>query len=285
MSKVRACQRHPRLPKRRPSGTIYNGDCIATMREQFTPGSVDLVVADPPYNISHNNKASQHKNGRLRHRITAAWDKMSPEVYTKFTENWIQAAHRLLTPSGSIYVCAAAGPTITEVLVALREAGFLIKNIICWHRPNCVPNPFGKRYTSASDLIIFAVKGKGWTFNAAALRDINPERQKNGSPKMMRDVWIVPATSSKERLWAPSGRALHPAQKPMEVIERMIVGSSNKGDVVLDPFLGSGTTAVVAEAHSRRWFGIEQDEHYIEAAQARLEAMRATMVSLNDVND
>jgi site-specific DNA-methyltransferase (adenine-specific)/modification methylase len=133
-----------------------------------------------------------------------------------------------------------------------------------------MPNTTKRLFTHSVEFVVWAVKGKGWTFNATELRDINPDTQKDGSPRMMRDVWIFPVVQGPERLHSEDGRALHPTQKPLELVRRTIVASSNTGDVVLDPFMGSGTTAVAAKQLGRSWIGFERDEVYIEAAKGRV---------------
>ena len=125
-------------------------------------------------------------------------------------------------------------------------------------------------FTHSAEYVIWAVKGKKWVFNYEELKKINPERQKDGSPKQMRDVWLLPLVQGKERLRGEDGRALHPTQKPEEMLKRIIIASSNKGGLVLDPFLGSGTTAVIAKRLGRNWIGIEKSRKYIEAANKRL---------------
>lgn len=119
-----------------------------------------------------------------------------------------------------------------------------------------MPNMTRRVFTHSSEFIVWAVKGKGWIFNYDELKKINPEKQKDGSLKQMRDVWSLPLVQGKERLRGNDGRALHPTQKPEEMLKRIIITSSNKGDLVLDPFLGSGTTVVVAKKLGRDWIGI-----------------------------
>jgi site-specific DNA-methyltransferase (adenine-specific)/modification methylase len=133
-----------------------------------------------------------------------------------------------------------------------------------------MPNMTKRVFTHSAEYVIWAIKGKKWVFNYEELKKINPERQKDGSPKQMRDVWPLPLVQGKERLRGEDGRALHPTQKPEEMLKRIIIASSNKGGLVLDPFLGSGTTAVVAKRLGRNWIGIEKSRKYIEAANKRL---------------
>ena len=137
-----------------------------------------------------------------------------------------------------------------------------------------MPNMTKRVFTHSAEFVIWAVKGKKWIFNYKELKEINPEKQKDGSLKQMRDVWLLPLVQGKERLRGRNGRALHPTQKPEEILKRIIIASSDKGDLVLDPFLGSGTTAVLAKRLGRNWIGIEKSKKYIEAAKKRISRER-----------
>lgn len=138
-----------------------------------------------------------------------------------------------------------------------------------------MPNMIKRVFTHSSEFIVWAVKGKGWVFNYEDLKKVNPEKQKDGSLKQMRDVWLFPLVQGKERLQSKEGRALHPTQKPEEMLKRIIIASSNIGDVVLYPFLGSGTTAVAAIKLGRNWIGIEKNKTYIAAAKSRIAQVHA----------
>jgi site-specific DNA-methyltransferase (adenine-specific) len=128
-------------------------------------------------------------------------------------------------------------------------------------------------FTHSTEFVVWAVKGKNWIFNYKELKNINPDRQKDGSLKQMRDVWAIPLVQGKERLHGKDGRALHPTQKPEEMLKRIIIASSSEGDTVLDPFLGSGTTAVVAKKLCRKWIGIEKCKKYVEIANKRISGL------------
>ena len=131
---------------------------------------------------------------------------------------------------------------------------------------------FARRvFTHSTEFVIWAVKGKGWTFNYNKTKEINPDKQKNGNQKQMRDFWEMPLVQGKERLRGENGKALHPTQKPEEMLKRIILASSNAGDIVLDPFLGSGTTTYIAKKYGRDWIGIEQDKDYIKISKCRME--------------
>jgi site-specific DNA-methyltransferase (adenine-specific)/modification methylase len=155
-------------------------------------------------------------------------------------------------------------------MIVLKRLDFKINNVITWQKTNAMPNMTKRVFTHSTEFIIWAVKGKKWTFNYEELKRINPETQKDGSLKQMRDVWSLPLVQGKERLHGSDGRALHPTQKPFEMLKRIISASSQKGDIVLDPLMGSGTTAVVAQSIGRNWIGIERERKYIELAYKRL---------------
>jgi site-specific DNA-methyltransferase (adenine-specific)/modification methylase len=153
---------------------------------------------------------------------------------------------------------------------ALRINSCKVNNIIVWEKSNPMPNTTKRLLTHSVEFVVWAVKGKGWIFNSSDLRDLNPDRQKDGSPRMMRDVWVFPVVQGSERLRIGNGRALHPTQKPLELVRRTIIASTKKGEVVLDPFMGSGTTAVAAKIEGRKWIGIEREKRYIRAAETRI---------------
>jgi len=250
--------------------TIYQGDCIDVLKENIDPKSVNLIFADPPYNLSGGNlKWEGNKTGGDWYMVNEEWDKMSDIEYFQFTSDWIKGCHRVLKNSGSIYI-SCTYHNIAEVMINLKHLGFKINNIITWYKSNAMPNMTKRVFTHTSEFVVWAVKGKNWIFNYQELKKINPERQKNGSQKQMRDVWSLPLVQGKERVRGENGKAFHPTQKPEEMLKRIIIASSNEGDLVLDPFLGSGTTAKVAIKLGRNWIGIEKEKKYIEAANKRL---------------
>ena len=249
---------------------VYQGDCVEVLKEKIDSESVDLIFADPPYNLSGSNlKWEGNKTGGDWYMVNEEWDKMSGIEYFQFTSEWIKGCRRVLKKNGSIYI-SCTYHNIAEVMINLKHAGFKINNIITWYKKNAMPNMTRRVYTHASEFVIWGVKGKNWIFNYEDLKKINPEKQKNGSQKQMRDVWSLPLVQGEERVKGEDGRALHPTQKPKEMLKRIITASSNEGDLVLDPFLGSGTTAVVAKKLGRNWIGIEKEKKYIEASKKRL---------------
>lgn len=201
--------------------------------------------------------------------VNEQWDKMPAPEYVQFTKDWLTACNRVLKDKGVIYV-ACSYHNIAEEMIVLKELDFKINNVVTWYKTNAMPNMTKRVYTHSTEFVVWAAKGKGYIFNYEILKEINPEKQKDGSPKQMRDMWQMPLVQSKERLRGKNGRALHPTQKPEEMLKRIILANTNKGDVVLDPFLGSGTTAAVAKKYGRKWIGIEKDKNYIKMAKQRL---------------
>ena len=161
-------------------------------------------------------------------------------------------------------------------MMGLKNNKFEIKNIITWQKTNAMPNLIRRVLTHATEFIIWAVKGKGWIFNYETLKELNPDKQKNGDKKQMRDVWQIPLCQGKERLKNDNGKALHPTQKPEELLKRIILGFSNEGDIILDPFAGSGTTPYIAKQYNRNFIAIEREEKYIKAITQRLAANQDT---------
>ena len=248
---------------------IYKGDCVQVLNKKIEKESVGLIFADPPYNLSGNGlKLEGNKTGGNFYMMNEDWDKMPASEYLKFSKMWIESCYRVLKSNGSIYI-SCTYHNIAEIMIILKELGFKINNIIVWQKTNAMPNITKRVFTHSTEFIIWAVKGKGWIFNYNELKEINPEKQKNGTTKQMRDVWLIPLVQGKERLRGKDNRALHPTQKPEEMLKRIIIASSNKGDIVLDPFLGSGTTAFVAKKLGRDWIGIEINSKYIEATKKR----------------
>jgi len=250
---------------------IYAGDCIEVLNQKVDPNSIDLIFADPPYNLSGNGlKWEGNKTGGDWYMVNEAWDKMSAPEYIQFTRKWIGGCHRVLKENGSLYI-SCTYHNIAEVMIVLKQLDFKINNVVTWQKTNAMPNMTRRVFTHSTEFVVWGVKGKKWVFNYDELKKINPNRQKDGSLKQMRDVWDLPLVQGKERLRNGNKRALHPTQKPEEMLKRIIAASSNKGDLVLDPFLGSGTTALVAKRLGRKWIGIEKNQDYVEAAQKRID--------------
>lgn len=249
---------------------FYSGDCIEVLTQEIDKKSIDLIFADPPYNLSGNGlKWQGNKTGGDWFMVNEEWDKMTTPEYMQFTLKWLGGCHKVLKENGSIYI-ACSYHNIGEVMIVLKQLDYKINNIITWYKTNAMPNMTRRVFTHSTEFVIWAVKGSGWTFNYEKTKEINPNKQKDGKMKQMRDLWEMPLVQGKERLRGENNKALHPTQKPEEMLKRIILASSNIGDLVLDPFSGSGTTAVIAKKYKRKFIGIEKEKKYNIAALNRL---------------
>lgn len=250
-----------------PLNEILGGDCIEVMNS-LPEGSVDLIFADPPYNLQLRGDLHRPDNS-LVDAVDDAWDQFASfAAYDKFTREWLAAARRLLKPNGAIWVIGSYH-NIFRVGAALQDAGYWVLNDVVWRKSNPMPNFRGKRFTNAHETMIWASKSQGakYTFNYEALKTLNEGLQ-------MRSDWVLPICTGHERLKDANGDKAHPTQKPESLLHRVLVGSTNPGDVVLDPFFGTGTTGAVAKMLGRSFIGIERDAGYREAAAARLARVR-----------
>ena len=251
---------------------LYNNDCLKILNNtlKIKQNTIQLIFADPPYNLSGNSlKSKNSKTGGDYFMVNEKWDKMSFKEHKRFTNKWIELCKNVLKPNGSIFI-ACSYHNIGECTIALKENGFEVKNIITWQKTNAMPNLTRRVLTHSTEFIIWAVKGKGWVFNYEVLKELNPQKQKDGSNKQMRDIWQIPLCQGKERLKNSNGKALHPTQKPEELLKRIILGFSNMKDIVLDPFAGSGTTPYIAKKYNRNYIAIEKDKKYFKAMKKRL---------------
>ena len=266
----------PALGLAAPTGpwvdALLLGDCQALL-PQLPSDSVDLVFADPPYNLSGKGMQWEGKAmGGSWYKVNEGWDTLSRDAYITFTQRWVGECVRALKPGGAIFV-SCTHHNLGLLMVTLEALGLRCNNVITWYKPNAMPSMTRRAFTHATELVLYFVKGGGWTFNYDALKAINPERRKeDGQPRQMRDMWEIPVCQGRERLHGEDKRALHPTQKPEALLERILVAASDPGSLVLDPFVGSGTTAVVARRLGRHYIGIEQNPLYLEAAQKRLQA-------------
>jgi len=250
-----------------PTNEILAGDCIEVMNS-LPEGSIDLIFADPPYNLQLKGELHRPDNSRVD-AVDDAWDQFdSFKIYDQFTRAWLKAARRLLKPNGAIWVIGSYH-NIFRVGTALQDAGFWILNDVVWRKSNPMPNFRGKRLTNAHETMIWASKSEGakYTFNYEALKELNEGVQ-------MRSDWVLPICSGHERLKDDNGDKAHPTQKPESLLHRVLVGSTNPGDIVLDPFFGTGTTGAVAKLLGRNYIGIEREEAYRKVAARRLGQVR-----------
>jgi len=246
---------------------ILVGDCVAEM-EKLPAASVDLIFADPPYNLQLEGALSRPDQSVVD-AVDDDWDKFADFAeYDAFTQRWLVAARRVMKPNATIVVIGSYH-NIFRVGTILQDLGFWILNDIVWRKANPMPNFRGRRFTNAHETMIWAARGpkaKRYTFNYEALKAGNDDLQ-------VRSDWFLPICTGAERLKDASGRKLHPTQKPEALLARVLVAASNAGDLVLDPFFGSGATGAVARRLRRSYIGIERNEAYAEAARRRIETV------------
>lgn len=249
---------------------VYHGDCLSVLKEKVPDASVNLVYADPPYNASGKNLSLLNSGtGGPYHKVNERWDRFSLDGYWDMTTRWIGEADRVLKPGGSLYISCSVH-NLGEVVMAGKASGLKFNNLLIWRKSNAMPSITRRTFTYTAEYVCWFVKGKGWTYNYKELKKLNPETTRDGKPKQMPDYIRLPLVQGAERIRSSNGRALHPTQKPERLLEIIITASSNPGEVVLDPFVGSGTTAVVAGKLGRRWIGIEKEAKYVRAARARI---------------
>src|SRR5215470_15262362 len=233
-----------------PLDKIIVGDCIEVLGT-MPEASVDLVFADPPYNLQLNNELYRPDNSRVD-GVDDDWDKFgSFAAYDEFTRAWLNSCRRVLKPSGSLWVIGSYH-NIFRVGAALQDLGFWVLNDVIWRKTNPMPNFRGRRFTNAHETLVWATKNpeQKYTFNYEAMKALNDELQ-------MRSDWTLPICAGHERLKGADGQKAHSTQKPEALLLRVIVSSTKPGDVVLDPFFGSGTTGAVAKRLGRHYIGIE----------------------------
>jgi modification methylase len=249
-----------------PTGRVLVGDCL-TVLAALPDRCVDLVFADPPYNLQLAGELLRPNNTRVD-GVAAGWDKFASFAeYDRFSRAWLQACRRVLKPDGAIWVIGSYH-NIFRIGAALQDLGFWIQNDIIWRKTNPMPNFRGKRFTNAHETLIWAGRDAKArvTFNYEAMKALNDDLQ-------MRSDWLFPICSGGERLRQADGRKAHPTQKPEALLHRLLLASTRPGDLVLDPFFGTGTTGAVARRLGRRWLGIERDAGYARAAERRIAAV------------
>ena len=244
--------------------TIIQGDCIEAMNA-LPEKSVDLIFADPPYNLQLGGDLLRPDNSKVD-AVDDHWDQFeSFAAYDKFTREWLKAARRVLKDDGAIWVIGSYH-NIFRVGVAVQDLGFWILNDVIWRKSNPMPNFKGTRFANAHETLIWASKSQGtkrYTFNYDALKMANDEVQ-------MRSDWTLPLCTGEERIKGADGHKAHPTQKPEALLYRVILSTTKPGDVILDPFFGVGTTGAAAKRLGRRFVGIEREAEYIEHAKARI---------------
>jgi modification methylase len=256
---------------------ILVGDCLTQLRK-VPAGSVDLVFADPPYNLQLPGGLTRPDQSKVD-AVDDHWDKFASFAdYDRFTRAWLEECRRALKPDGALWVIGSYH-NIFRVGTVLQDLGFWILNDVVWRKVNPMPNFRGRRFTNAHETLIWAARDASskYTFNYDSMKVFNDDVQ-------MRSDWTLPLCTGAERLKAEDGGKLHPTQKPESLLHRVLLSSSNPGDVVLDPFFGTGTTGAAAKQLGRIFIGIEREADYAQAALARIadaealsdEALRTT---------
>ena len=261
---------HSPATSRQPEwlNTILKGDCVAAL-ERLPEKSVDVIFADPPYNLQLDGDLHRPDQSKVD-AVDDHWDQFeSFAAYDAFTRAWLLAARRVLKPNGTIWVIGSYH-NIFRVGATMQDLGFWILNDVVWRKTNPMPNFRGRRFQNAHETLIWASrdqKGKGYTFNYEAMKAANDDVQ-------MRSDWLFPICTGAERLKDDKGDKLHPTQKPEALLARIMLASTKPGDVVLDPFFGSGTTGAVAKRLGRNFVGIDREQVYIDAANERIAAVQ-----------
>jgi modification methylase len=248
-----------------PLGEILEQDCVAAMAA-LPDACVDMVFADPPYNLQLGGDLFRPEGGLVA-AVDDDWDKFDTfAAYDDFTRAWLGEARRILKPDGTLWVIGSYH-NIFRVGATLQDAGFWILNDIVWRKANPMPNFRGTRFTNAHETLIWASRSEDsrYTFNYQAMKALNDELQ-------MRSDWLFPICSGGERVKGDGGGKAHPTQKPEALLYRILLACTRPGDVVLDPFFGTGTTGAVARRLGREWIGIERETRYVKVARERIES-------------
>ena len=250
-------------PENLPIRQILHGDCLSIL-PSLPRSAFDCCIADPPFNMSQKKGLGWAFSSHIT--MQESWDIFSKDEYFQFTLDWVTEILRVVKPNGNIFVFSSFHNIFT--------LGFILQNIfdrriitqIVWYKPNAQPNITCRMFTESTEFILWAVnneskKAKKWTFNYHTMKAMNNNKQ-------MRNMWEIPLIKPSERKYGK-----HPSQKPIQVVERLVLAGTNEGDFILDPFSGTGTTAVVAEKHHRKWMMIEKEEEYNQIAQKRLDEL------------
>lgn len=246
-----------------PLDQVLLGDAVRMMR-MLPDGAIHCVFADPPYNLQLRGEL-RRPDDSLVDGVDEEWDRFTDfSAYDGFTRAWLSECRRLLRPDGTLWVIGSYH-NIFRIGAILQELGFWILNDVIWRKANPMPNFRGRRFTNAHETMIWAARSQSsrYRFNYQAMKALNDDVQ-------MRSDWFIPLCTGAERLRNEHGLKLHPTQKPEALLHRVLVSSTHPGDVLLDPFLGTGTSAAVAKRLGRHFIGIERHPAYVEAALGRL---------------
>ena len=248
-----------------PFNVILEGDCVTEMA-RLPDKSVDMIFADPPYNLQLGGDLFRPEGSRVD-AVDDEWDKFeSLTAYDNFTRDWLEQARRILKDDGTIWVIGSYH-NIYRVGSLLQDADFWILNDVVWRKTNPMPNFRGTRFTNAHETLIWCAKDEKarYTFNYRAMKALNDDLQ-------MRSDWLLPICAGAERVKGEDGAKAHPTQKPEALLYRILLACTKPGDVVLDPFFGTGTTGAVARRLGRRWIGIEREPTYAKVARERIDS-------------
>jgi modification methylase len=244
---------------------IHTGDCLEVLKT-LPDRSVDLVFADPPYNLQLGGELLRPDNSKVD-AVDDDWDRFASfEAYDAFSRAWLSECRRLLKDDGALWVIGSYH-NVFRLGAAMQDLGFWILNDVIWRKSNPMPNFKGTRFSNAHETLIWAAKSRGqkrYTFNYDALKAFNEDLQ-------MRSDWLLALCTGEERLKDAEGRKAHPTQKPEALLHRVLLACSKPGDIVLDPFFGTGTTGAAARRLGRRFVGVERDEAYAALARERIE--------------
>ena len=247
---------------------IIQGNCIEVLKK-FPDNTFDMIFADPPYYLQlPKGKRLKRADGSEIIPVDSEWDQFKDyDYYDSFTESWLSECQRVLKPTGTIWTIGMYH-NIFRVGKIMQDLGIWFLNDVIWVKIGALPNLNCRRFTNNHETLIWAVKdkkSKGYTFNYQLLKEMN------GGKQMKDTDWVFGLCRGQERLKDENGIKAHPTQKPLKLIQQVLLAASNKGDLVFDPFMGSGTTAVVAKALGRNWVGIEKEKKYVALAQSRVE--------------
>ncbi|HEV2082024.1 MAG TPA: site-specific DNA-methyltransferase [Brevundimonas sp.] len=250
-----------------PVDKVLRGDCLEVLRA-LPDASVDMVFADPPYNLQLGGDLLRPDNSKVD-AVDDDWDKFSDfAAYDAFTRAWMTECRRVLKPEGTMWVIGSYH-NVFRLGTAIQDLGFWVLNDVVWRKSNPMPNFKGTRFTNAHETLIWAARSreqKRYTFNYDALKAFNEDVQ-------MRSDWTLALCTGEERIKGEDGKKAHPTQKPEALLHRVLLAASKPGDVVLDPFFGTGTTGAAAKRLGRRWIGIERDPTYAKVAEDRIAAI------------
>ncbi|MBV9827524.1 MAG: site-specific DNA-methyltransferase [Alphaproteobacteria bacterium] len=249
------------------SDVIIEGDCLEALA-RLPDASIDLVFADPPYNLQLSGELHRPDNSRVD-GVEDDWDKFSDFAeYDRFTRQWLAECRRVLKPAGALWVIGSYH-NIFRIGAAVQDLGYWILNDVIWRKTNPMPNFRGRRFTNAHETMLWCARAREarYTFNYEAMKALNDDLQ-------MRSDWLIPLCGGPERLRGEDGKKAHPTQKPEALLHRVLLASSKPGDIVLDPFFGTGTTGAVAKRLGRRFIGIERDPGYLQVARQRIATER-----------